>query len=87
MKLILFIGLSWFALNSSAQAVRKYIRQGNGKYEDGKYQDAEVEYRKALEKDPKSYKADYNLGNALYRQKQYDAAAARYAELAQKDKR
>jgi Ca-activated chloride channel family protein len=39
-----------------------------------------------LEKDSKSFRADYNLGNALYRQKQFDAAADRYAGLAKMEK-
>jgi Ca-activated chloride channel family protein len=68
------------------QADKKFVRKGNGDYKEGNYQQAEVEYRKALEKDSKSFRADYNLGNALYRQKQFDAAADRYAGLAKMEK-
>lgn len=67
-----------------AQAERKYIRQGNREFEDAKFQEAEIRYRKALEKDSTSVAADYNLGNALYKEKQYDAAASRYEGLAKK---
>jgi Ca-activated chloride channel family protein len=86
MKLIIFILLANSAIQAYSQAERKYIRKGNSEYEDGRYQQAEIEYRKALEKDPQSSEADYNLGNALYRQKQYDAAATKYNTLAGKGK-
>lgn len=74
------------AINAYPQADRKFVRKGNGDYKDGNFQQAEVEYRKALEKDPGSFRADFNLGNALYRQKQFEAAAARYAGLAEDGK-
>ena len=75
-----------FTMPVWSQADRPYIRKGNGKFEDGKYQQAEIEYRKALEKVPQSYRADYNLGNALYKQKQYDAAVSKYSSLAKNEK-
>lgn len=68
-----------------AQPDRKCVRKGNNNYKEGNYQQAEVEYRKALEGNPASYKADFNLGNALYKQKQYDAAAGKYSGLAEKE--
>ena len=86
MKLILFIILATFATRSFSQSDRSHIRKGNSKFEEGQYQEAEIEYRKALEKEPQSYQADYNLGNALYRQKQYDAAAMKYSSLAKNEK-
>jgi Ca-activated chloride channel homolog len=86
MKLMVILIFAILATGAYSQADRSHIRQGNDKYEDGKYQDAEIEYRKALEKDPQSYRADYNLGNALYRQKQYDAAAIKYGSLTKNEK-
>jgi Ca-activated chloride channel family protein len=74
------------AVETYPQADRKFVREGNGDYKEGNYQQAEVDYRKALEKDPKSFRAGYNLGNALYRQKQFDAAADRYAGMAEMEK-
>jgi tetratricopeptide (TPR) repeat protein len=85
MRSLVFILLTALAAEGYSQAERKLIRQGNGSYKEGQYQQAEVEYRKALEKDPDSYRADYNLGNALYKQKQFDAAAGRYSSLAEKE--
>jgi tetratricopeptide (TPR) repeat protein len=85
MRSVALLILTVISLEAYAQADRKFVRKGNENYNDGSFQQAEVEYRKALEKDPLSYRADYNLGNALYRQKQYDAAAARYSGLAEKE--
>jgi Ca-activated chloride channel family protein len=85
MKLIFIFILTAITIEAYPQADRRFIRKGNGEYNGGNYQQAEVEYRKALEKDSLSFRAINNLGNALYRQKQYDAAAARYAGLAEKE--
>jgi|WetSurSiteA1Bulk_404760.scaffolds.fasta_scaffold00012_10 Ca-activated chloride channel homolog len=84
MRLCIVILLAFCAFQVNAQADRKFIRKGNSEFENGKYQQAEIEYRKALEKDAQSFRADFNLGNALYMQKQYDAAATKYASLAEK---
>lgn len=86
MKWVVVIILAWFTLNVYSQAERKYVRRGNRQYEDKNYQEAEIQYRKALEKSPGSVAADYNLGNSLYKQKQFDAAAQRYKELSGKQK-
>lgn len=85
MKWMILLTMILLSVAAFAQPDRKYVRKGNNDYKDGNYQQAEVEYRKALEGNPASYKADFNLGNALYKQKQYDAAAAKYAGLAEKE--
>lgn len=81
MKYSLIILFAVVSLNVNSQTDNKYIRKGNSSYRDGNFAQAEVEYRRALEKNPESYKADFNLGNSLYKQKQYDAAAGRYSSL------
>ena len=45
-----------------------HIRNGNKLYADSLFEKAEIEYRKALELNPKSVDAMYNLGNALFSQ-------------------
>jgi tetratricopeptide (TPR) repeat protein len=85
MRTTVVIILSLISVQAFAQPEKKYVRKGNSNYKDENFQQAEVEYRKALEKEPDSYKADYNLANALYKQKQYEAAAGRYASLAEKE--
>jgi Ca-activated chloride channel homolog len=86
MKWVVLIIFALFTLNVFSQAERRFIRRGNRQYDDKKYQEAEIQYRKALEKSPGSIAADLNLGNSLYRQKQFDAAAQRYKELSGKPK-
>lgn len=85
MRWMILLTMILISVVAFAQPDRKYVRKGNNNYKEGNYQQAEVEYRKALEGNPASYKADFNLGNALYKQKQYDAAAAKYAGLAEKE--
>jgi Flp pilus assembly protein TadD len=72
MKIIIFIIalLMPFMLNS--QDVKKHIKSGNKLYKDKKYSEAEVEYRKAQEVDPKETRAGYNTANSLYKQNKYD---------------
>ena len=54
------------------------IRSGNSEYEDEKYTDAEVEYRKGIQADKYSVESAYNLGNSLYKQEKYKEAAAEF---------
>ena len=81
MRLILVIVFVLVNTTMYAQAEQKYVRRGNSDYEAEKFREAEIYYRKALEKNQESVKANYNLGNAMYRQNQYEAAAARYDNL------
>ncbi len=85
MRWMILLTMILLSVAAFAQPDKKFVRKGNNNYKEGNYQQAEVEYRKALEENPASYKADFNLGNALYKQKQYDAAAAKYAGLADKE--
>ena len=66
------------AVASSAQTDRQYIRQGNRQFHTGDYANAEVSYRKAIEKNPKNPQAAFNLGNALMAQKKDSAAVEQY---------
>jgi Ca-activated chloride channel family protein len=64
-----------------AQGGKKYIRQGNKKYENELYQESEILYRKSLDKDQSSYEANFNLGDALYKQEKYEDASRRFSDL------
>ncbi|MBW6489615.1 MAG: tetratricopeptide repeat protein [Lentimicrobium sp.] len=68
-----------FAVNLMAQKENQLIRNGNKLYEEGKFKEAEIDYRKALEKKPESVKGSFNLGNSLYRQENYEEAAKNFA--------
>jgi Ca-activated chloride channel family protein len=68
-----------------AQGERKYIRQGNKEYNDKAFEESEVQYRKALEKDQSSYEGNFNLGDALYKQKKYEDASRKFSDLTGKE--
>ncbi len=61
-----------------AQKESKDVKRGNKFYEQEKYVESEVEYRKGLEKNAESFSGTFNLGNALYRQEKYPEAAAQF---------
>ena len=60
---------------SNAQTHRSLVKEGNESYEEGRFADAEAEYKKALLKDPVSPSATFNVGDAYYKQQRYDEAA------------
>ena len=66
------------ALPIFGQSVRSLVREGNSQYKDQKYSDAEINYRKALEKDQGLLPGYFNLGNALYKQDKADEAVKEY---------
>ncbi|MCX6122853.1 MAG: VWA domain-containing protein [Ignavibacteriales bacterium] len=67
-----------FSAPATAQTVRSHINEGNHMYDKSKYTDAEVDYKKALEKNPKSKEAQFNLGNSYYKQQRFDEAMREY---------
>ena len=54
--------------DTSTRKERNHIRAGNKLYEEKRFAEAEVEYRKALEQNAMSEKAMYNLAVSLLRQ-------------------
>ena len=84
MRYILLIISACVAVGSYAQRTdRDFVRRGNKLYADSLFVKAEVEYRRALDVNPQSMEAMYNLGNSLLAQqkaeeamKQYQAAAS-----------
>ncbi len=70
------------------KAEREYIRKGNRQFNDTAFVDAEINYRKAIEANPKSATAIYNLGNALSAQDKLQDAMDQYqtAVSLEKDK-
>ena len=81
--------LSLLTVGASAQkAERDYIRKGNRQFADSTFVDAEVNYRKALDVNPKSTISMYNLGNTLLAQNKVQEAMEQYvaASKLEKDK-
>jgi tetratricopeptide (TPR) repeat protein len=80
---ILTLVLMGTALVAQAQKTdRDYLRSGNRLYADSLFVKAEVEYRKALDVNPKSADAMYNLGNTLLMQQKAEDAMAQYQSAA-----
>lgn len=65
---------------SAKQQRRSHTRSGNHNYNKGRYEDAESHYRLALKADSNYYKAQYNLGDAMYRQHNYPDAIRHYSQ-------
>ena len=80
MKYVVVIGFL-FALNAHAQSSKAYTSRGNEFYLQLKFDLAEDQYRQALNLEPGSYEAKYNLGNALMQQKKFREAIEVYAEV------
>ncbi len=65
------------------QAERKYVRQGNKQYKEEVFDESEILYRKALEKEQQSYSGEFNLGDAMYKQEKFEDAARSFNKLAE----
>jgi len=71
------------AVGVQAQSDRQMIRQGNKQYRKGNVAEAEVSYRKAVERNERNPQANYNLGNSLMAQRK-DSLAITQLEKAAK---
>ena len=75
------------AISVSAQkAERDYIRKGNRAYKDSTYVNAEVNYRKAIDVNPKSAISMYNLGNTLMKQNKLQEAMEQFVAATKMEK-
>ena len=79
MKKNLLIILILIGVNSFAQ--KSLLRDGNKLYPDSSYNEAEIKYRKSLEKDPDYFNAKFNLADAVYKQEQYSQASSLFNKL------
>ena len=70
------------AVGMQAQSDRQMIRQGNKQYRKGNVAEAEVSYRKAVERNERNPQANYNLGNALMGQRKDSLAITQFEKAA-----
>jgi len=85
MREIIILSLCLISCSLFAQQERKYVRDGNQSYKDGKLNDAEEQYDKALTKNNKSPEANYDLGSVYLKRDSLEKAAHQFntaAELA-----
>ena len=82
MRTHIFFGIGFLLASSQllAQGEKEInlIADGNKGYQNEAYIGAEVDYRKALSINSANTKAQHNIGNALYRTKDFDQANQRY---------
>ena len=62
---------------------RENVREGNKLYNQLKFKEAEISYKKALSKNPNYPNASYNLGNSMYQQNRNNEAVNQF-ELVEK---
>lgn len=86
-RYLLFIFLLTTVAAANAQRTyREYVRSGNRLYADSIYDKAEIEYRKAVEKESENADVHFNLGNALLYQNKAQEAVKEYELAAQREK-
>ena len=78
--LLLAIMLCAFYSAEAQRTYREHLRSGNNIYSDSVYDKSEIEYRKAIELNPKSADAHFNLGNALMYQNKHKEAVEEYKQ-------
>ena len=81
-KSILVVFLFAFSSEVFAQKEAGDVRKGNRQYKKQNYTEAEVDYRRGIEKNKNGYEAHYNLGDALYRQDKYEDALSEFSTAA-----
>jgi len=75
MMRVLFVFILLLPFIANAQSKKNYLRNGNDLYQDSLFNDAEMKYRKSLEKDQDYFSASYNLADAIYKQERYEESA------------
>ena len=74
------------SVNAQQKTDRDYLRSGNKLYNDSLFIKAEVDYRKALDINPKSTDAMFNLANALLMQQKVKEAMEQYESVSKVEK-
>ncbi|MEP1487837.1 MAG: tetratricopeptide repeat protein [Algibacter sp.] len=83
--LLLFVSVSFAQDKEALEAVRtsnNHIYEANNLASNDDFVSAEVEYRKALSKQPSAVTGAYNLGNSYYEKGNYEEALYRHQEAA-----
>ena len=65
-----------------AQQGKRYIKKGNELYQQQKYKEAEASYRRSVDKRSQPLEGNFNLGDALYKQKKFPEAVEQFNQIA-----
>ena len=79
----ILVFMVFMGVSALGQNPKKHIRAGNKAYKEGKFADAEVDYRKAVAADSNYVKGKFNLGDAMYEQKNMKESAEIYGGVAE----
>ncbi len=71
-------------ISAYGQNERKVIRDGIRAYDEGVFDEAEVQFRKAESINQESFEAEFNTGAALYEQKKYEETVKQYKRMLEK---
>ncbi len=77
-NIILPIAICLLPFFAAAQDDKKLIKQGNEAYNKNEFDKAAATYKKVIDKTPGNTTAQYNMGNALYKNKKTEDALAAY---------
>ncbi len=93
-SIVLIILMFGVSLSTFGQKERKFVREGNDYFAEGlkdtakldtvSFGKAEVAYRRALDIKPNDFHWQFNLADAIYKQKRSDEAAKEFENLADK---
>ncbi len=78
--LIIIFALTYSFGTFAQKAERDNIRKGNKEYRQEKYSMADARYKSALQVNPNSKEAIYNLANSSYKQGRWDEALTGYSK-------
>ncbi len=81
-QIFLIITLLISIIQAFSQKENRHIRAGNDDFFAKNYGNSEVCYQKALQINPDSYEAKFNLGDAFYKQKKYKEAIEEFSAIA-----
>jgi len=68
--LMIFVLIVNYSCNFS-KSEKSLIRKGNKQYDKKSYEEAEIQYRKAIEKKPNTFAGAFNLSDAAYKQQKF----------------
>jgi Ca-activated chloride channel homolog len=68
--LLFFVSLTFL----NAQATRGLVNDGVDEYEENKFAEAEVNFKKGIEADVENFESRFNLGDAIYKQGRFEEA-------------
>jgi len=84
LSLILYLMILFDLLH--AQNAKKFVHDGNNKYKEEKYNEAEENFQKALLIEPTMTTGAFNHADALYKQNNYQEAVQRFQTIAEESK-